>query len=186
MQNSDNIDEADDAPQYSGPSKSQLKRESHALQALGKKLVGLSAEKLDSLPLPERLLIAIRETQRTRSHEGLRRQMQYIGKIMRDVDPTEIQKAIDGWEGNSAEETANLHRLERLRLELLAHDDALTSYLQHHPEADGQQLRTLIRNARKEQAAQPPRPPKAFRELFRVLKQQQGKEFTSADSSEHE
>lgn len=176
MHNTHEIDE-DEGPEYTGPSKSQRKRDSHALQELGKKLVKLSDEKLNSLPLPERLVIAIREAQRIRSHEGLRRQMQLIGKIMRDVDPTEIQKAFAVWEGTSAEETANFHRLERLRLELLAQDEALTTYLQQHPEVDGQQLRTLIRNARKEQAAQPPRPPKAFRELFQLLKQFQRNEF---------
>ncbi len=158
---------------YDGPSKSQLKRDSHALQELGKKLVALPAEKLNTLPLPERLLTEIAEAQRTRSHEGKRRQMQLIGKIMRDVDGAAIQKAIDGWEGRSAEVTAQFHRLERLRLQLLESDDVLTTYLQQHPAADAQQLRTLIRNTRKEQAAQPPRPPKYFRELFQVLKQQQ-------------
>jgi ribosome-associated protein len=98
--------------------------------------------------------------------------MQFVGKKMRTLDETEIgliQAAIDGWKGASKAETSAMHALERRRDKLLTDDNALTSLLSDHPELDVQHLRTLIRNARKEQAEN--KPPKAYREIFQILKQ---------------
>lgn len=154
------------------PSKSQLKREMHALQDIGEELVALSREALGRLDLPERLYDAVREARNITSHEGKRRQLQYVGKVMRSLHESEvaaIRRALDAIKGVSKAETVRLHTLERWRERLLADDDALTQLLASHPQADAQQLRTLIRNARREQQQQ--RPPKAFRELFQALRE---------------
>ena len=149
-------------------SKTQRKKEMHALQALGIELVELGDAQLDELELPEKLAQAVREAKRTRSHEGRRRQMQYIGRLMREVDPVPIRAQLDALTGQSAEAAARHRRLEALRERLIGDDDALTDYVASHAGADLQELRTLIRNARREQLEG--RPPRAYRELFRLLK----------------
>jgi len=124
----------------------------------------------------------ILECQKIRDHEGRRRQLQYVGKKMRTLEEDEvaaIQKVLDSWKGQSKSETAAMHALERRREKLLADDKALTELLGQHPELDGQHLRTLIRNARKEQAEN--KPPKAYREIFQILKELQRSATTSAD-----
>ncbi|MDM8357792.1 ribosome biogenesis factor YjgA [Pandoraea communis] len=154
-----------------GPSKSQRKRESHALQDLGEELVNLGKDALARVPMPDNLERAVRDCRKITAHEGRRRQMQYVGKQMRTLDESEVEairRALDVINGVSKAETAKLHALERWRERLLAKDEALTELLAQHPGADAQQLRTLVRNARREQAAQ--KPPKAFRELFQALK----------------
>lgn len=160
----------DDADAAAGerPSKTRQKKAMHALQALGEELVALSREQLAQVPLEDTLRGAIEEAQRIRSHEGRRRQLQYVGRLMRDTDPEPIRAVLDVWKGKSAAANAQLHALERWRERLLAEDEALTALLAAHPEADAQRLRTLIRNARREQAEN--RPPKSYRELFQVLK----------------
>lgn len=140
----------------------------HALQALGAELVELPEATLAALGLPEDLASAVRAAKRITSHEARRRQLQYIGRLMRDVDPAPIRAELEALTGQSAAAAAEHRRLERLREELLADDAALTGYVARHAGADLQQLRTLIRNARREQKAG--RPPRAYRELFRVLK----------------
>ena len=150
------------------PSKTRRKAQSHALQKLGVELVELSKERLASMDLPESLVEAVRAAQRITAHEGRRRQMQYIGKLMRDIDPAPIQERLDAWNGHSKAEVARQHGLERLREKLIADDAALTDYAATHPQADIQALRNLIRNARKE-AAQG-KPPKSYRELFKVIR----------------
>jgi ribosome-associated protein len=105
------------------------------------------------------------------NHEGRRRQLQFVGKLMRTLDEEEvsvIQRTIESWKGTSKAEAAALHALERRRDKLLADDKALTQLLEEHPHLDVQHLRTLIRNARKEQAEN--KPPKAYREIFQILK----------------
>jgi len=149
-------------------SKTQRKKEMHALQALGATLVELAAAQLDELELPEELAAAVREAKRIRSHEGRRRQLQYIGRLMREVDAEPIRAQLDAIAGQSAEAAARHRRLEALRERLLGDDGALTDYVASHAGADLQELRTLIRNARREQ--QEGRPPRAYRELFRLLK----------------
>jgi ribosome-associated protein len=160
--------------EYDRPSKSQLKREMTALQVLGAELVAQPKERVMRVPMPDDVRDAILECQKIKDHEGRRRQMQFVGKKMRLLDETElaaIQKVIDSWNGASRADTAAMHALERRREKLLANDSALTDLMQQHPQADAQRLRTLIRNARKEQAES--KPPKAYRELFQILKQLQ-------------
>lgn len=168
-----------------GPSKSQRKRESHALQDLGEELVNLAKDALARVPMPENLEQAVKDCRKITAHEGRRRQMQYVGKQMRTLHESEvdaIRRALDVIKGVSKAETAKLHALERWRERLLAKDEALTELLAQHPQADAQQLRTLIRNARREQAAQ--KPPKAFRELFQVLKDLLGTGSSDAETSD--
>jgi ribosome-associated protein len=158
--------------EYERPSKSEAKRQSNALQKMGEVLVEAPRDRVKRVPMPEDVLDAILVCQTITNHEGRRRQMQFVGKKMRTLDEEEIaliQKAIDSWKGASKSETAAMHALERRREKLLADDNALTTLLSENPELDVQHLRTLIRNARKEQAEN--KPPKAYREIFQILKQ---------------
>nr|WP_315398637.1 ribosome biogenesis factor YjgA [uncultured Duganella sp.] len=167
--------------EYERPSKSEMKRQSDALQKMGETLVEAARDRVKRVPMPEDVRDAILECQQITNHEGRRRQMQFVGKKMRTLDETEvaeIQKAIDSWKGASKSETAAMHALERRRDKLLADDKALTALLEENPELDVQQLRTLIRNARKEQAEN--KPPKAYREIFQILKQVEGKKKQTA------
>ncbi|MGF6273560.1 ribosome-associated protein [Massilia sp. UYP11] len=158
-------------PEYDRPSKSELKRQSNELQKLGEQLVEAPRDRVKRVPMPEDVRDVILETQTITNHEGRRRAMQFVGKKMRTLDEEEvaaIQRAIDSWKGASKSETAALHALERRREKLLADDKALTVLLEENPELDVQHLRTLIRNARKEVAES--KPPKAYREIFQILK----------------
>jgi ribosome-associated protein len=150
-------------------SKTRKKREMHELQALGVALAELSESQLKEMRLGEDLLEALLEAKRIRSHEAKRRQMQYIGRLMREVDPAPIRSRLAELEGSSAQATARHRRLETWRERLLGDDEALTAFAAEHPGADLQALRTLIRNAKKEQKEG--KPPRAYRELFRVLKE---------------
>jgi ribosome-associated protein len=158
--------------EYERPSKSQLKRDMTALQKLGQELIDQPRDRVKRVPMPDDVRDAILECQLIKDHEGRRRQLQYVGKKMRTLDPEEvatIQRTIDSWRGASKAETATMHSFEKKRDKLLADDKALTELLEQHPHLDGQHLRTLIRNARKEQAES--KPPKAYREIFQILKQ---------------
>lgn len=162
----------DDLAARMRPSKTQLKKEMHDLQALGEALVELPPSRIQTLELSETLLIALRDYRQTRSHEARRRQMQYIGKLMRHTDPAPIREAVAAMQLGSAKETLALHRIERLRVELIESDDALTRWLEEHPDTDAQQLRSLIRAARKDAAQAPEqRNGRAYRELFQFIKQ---------------
>jgi ribosome-associated protein len=149
-------------------SKTKRKREMLELQVLGAALVDLPDGLLRGMNLDARLLEAVLEAKRITAHEGKRRQMQYIGRLMRDVDAAPIRARMAELEGSSAQATARHRRIEAWRSRLLEDDTALTAFATEHPGADLQTLRTLIRNARKE--AKESKPPRAFRELFRVLK----------------
>jgi ribosome-associated protein len=153
-------------------SKTRRKQEMHDLQALGAELVGLSAAHLERMVLPAELAQAVRAARRIASHEARRRQVQYIGKLMRGIDAEPIRAQLAAVHGGSAQERARHQRLEHWRARLLEDDGALTEFFQAHPASDLQQLRALIRNARREQAAA--RPPRAYRELFRVLREAAG------------
>ena len=150
------------------PSKSSRKRDMTALQNLGAQLVDLNEQQLNSMQLPQDLLEAVLEAKRLTKHEAKRRQLQYIGRVMRDTDADPIRERLEEWRGQGREHTAQLHNLERWRDELLAGDPALERFLGQYPGADSQKLRSLIRNARREQGAA--LPPKNYRELFRVLR----------------
>jgi ribosome-associated protein len=149
-------------------SKTRKKREMHELQALGTALVRLSDSQLEIIEIPQKLREALLEAKRITSHEAKRRQMQYIGRLMRELDPAPIRSRLGELEGTSAQATARHRRLEAWRERLIDDDEALTAFAGEHPGADLQALRTLIRNARKEAALG--KPPRAYRELFRVLK----------------
>lgn len=151
------------------PSKSQRKRDMHALQEMGAALVALPPARLDRIEMPEALRVAILEAQRLTKHEARRRQMQYIGRLMRDADPAPIRAALDALNGASAVETARQHRLERLRERLLDDESVLTEIGAAHPGTDLARLRQLRRSTLHERETG--KPPKSFRELFRTLRE---------------
>jgi len=160
------------APEDEGPSKSELKRQMTERQKLAEVLAALSSDALKTIPLDEAIKKAIVETNKIKSFEAIRRHKQYLGKLMRFLDEEElaaIQKRLDAIQGVSKAETAKLHFLENYRDRLIAHDDAFTKMIEQYPDMDIQNMRTLIRNARKEKELN--KPPKAYREIFRVLKE---------------
>jgi ribosome-associated protein len=153
------------------PSKTALKKQAHEQQALGEALAALPDARLDAIAMPEALRDALHEYQRTRSHEGRRRQRQHIGKLMRQAELAPLQEAVAQAQLGRAHDALALHRAEHWRAELVADDEALTRWLAAHPHTDAQQLRTLIRNARKDTALPPEqRHGRAWRELFQFLK----------------
>ena len=153
------------------PSKTRLKQQSHDLQKLGMALADLSDTRLQRLDLPERLFDALMQYRNTRTHEGRRRQLQYVGKLMREVDDAPLREAVAESKLGSARDTLLLHRAEAWRDALLADDEALTRWLHEHADCDAQRLRSLVRAARRE-AALPPeqRNPRTHRELFQFIR----------------
>jgi len=150
-------------------SKTRRKKEMHALQDLGETLVALSPGQLAGLALPERLADAIDEARRINGFEARRRQMQYIGRLMRDVDTAPILERVDAIRNAHGRENARHHQVEDWRDRLLADDAAIAELARAYPGCDLQQIRTLARNARKEQAQG--RAPHAARALFRALRE---------------
>ena len=154
------------------PSKTRMKQASHELQELGEAVVALPDARIDGLAIAEELLDAIRQFKKTKTFEGRRRQMQYIGKLMRSHDDEPIRQAVTDMQLGRAKDSLALHQAERWRAELLADDDAATRWITDHPETDVQQLRSLIRAARKDAALVPEkRSGRAYRELFQFIKQ---------------
>ena len=154
------------------PSRTQLKQQSADLQKLGEQVAALSDQRLAATAMPDALREAIVEFRRTRSHEGRRRQMQYVGKLMRSADADALREAVAEAKLGSARETLLLHEAERWRDELLADDAAQTRWMATHPGCDAQQLRSLVRAARRDAAGldAEARHPRSFRELFQFLK----------------
>ena len=151
------------------PSRTQRKLSDRALQELGQELVSVSEEQLAELALPERLREAIMQARAISKFGALRRQMQYIGRLMREEgDADTIRERLDAWNGVSVQETARLHLIERWRMKLLNDDTALEELIVQYPRADVQRLRMLVRNTRRESEAH--KPPKSFRELFQALR----------------
>jgi ribosome-associated protein len=150
-------------------SKTKRKQQAHDLQKLGERLVKLPDAKLDQLILPENLRDAVREARRIKSWGAISRHMQYIGRLMRDLDPEPIRAKFDEWDNGSRAETAHLHQLEHWRDRLLGEEQAVTEFLAEYPGMDAQHLRNLIRNARKEKLEN--KPPRNFRELFRCIRE---------------
>jgi ribosome-associated protein len=161
-----------------GRGRSKRKRETHAITDIGVELVKLAADKLDALPLPERLREAIAEAQRLTSFGAQRRQALFIGKLMRRLDEetlVAVRAAVNVDRAQAARETALLHRLERWRDDLVADDAALERWLAEYPDTDAQQLRALIRQVRKEAKAEQrpgeaPRKGRAYRQIFDVVR----------------
>ncbi len=150
-------------------SKTRKKQAMHALQDIGKELVKLPANKLERLDLPEELRRAVEDCRRFTKHEAIRRQLQYIGRLMRGVDEEPIARQLAAWRGESDEEKALMHRIERWRDRLIENDDAVTLFLNEYPQTDTTQLRQLIRNARFEAANN--KPPKSSRAIFRLVRE---------------
>jgi ribosome-associated protein len=157
----------EEAPDFA-LSKTQRKNEMNALQDLGVELVKLSRDQLEKMDLPDRLFKELLEAKRITANGAIRRQMQFIGKLMRDVDAEPIMEHLAAIRGESAAAKAEFHAIERWRERLLTDDAALTDWLARHPDSDAQQLRQLIRNARREAAEN--KPPKSSRQLFRLLR----------------
>ena len=169
-------------------SKTDLKRESAALQDLGEALLTLRADLLAPLPLPDKLTDALQDAKRITDFEGRRRQMQFIGKLMRKLEPELVQaarQALEEQHKGSASEKLSLHLAEHWRDRLIADDAALAPWMAEHPDTDTQQLRALIRQARKDapegkaanvQASQglAPRKGRAYRELFQLVREHLG------------
>ena len=154
------------------PSKTRRKKASHDLQDLGEALVALPDDRVEALAIEETLRDAVREFRRTRTHEGRRRQMQYIGKLMRTADVEPIRQAVTDMQLGRAKDSLALHEAERWRTELIADDDSITRFMKVHAQVDAQQLRSLIRNARKDAAQVPEkRSGRAYRELFQLIRQ---------------
>lgn len=164
-------------------SRTDLKRESTELQKLGEELLTLRADLMERLQLPEKLVDALAEVRRITNFEGRRRQMQYVGKLMRALEPEMRQAARDALEDQnkgSARDTQALHLAEKWREELIADEDALSRWLLQFPDTDTQQLRALIRQARKdnppdkvaESKGLAPRHSRAWRELFQLVRDQ--------------
>jgi ribosome-associated protein len=164
-------------------SRTDLKRESTELQKLGEELLTLRPDLMARLALPEKLSDAIAEARRITNFEGKRRQMQFIGKLMRKLDEDvleAVRTALDDQHSGSAADTMALHLAEKWRDDLIANEEALERWITEHPETDAQQLRALIRQARKDyQNSQEavskglaPRQGRAYREVFQLVREQ--------------
>ncbi|HSV52531.1 MAG TPA: ribosome biogenesis factor YjgA [Burkholderiaceae bacterium] len=169
-------------------SKTDLKRESTELQTLGEDLLTLRADLLERLALPDKLADALADAKRITNFEGKRRQMQFIGKLMRKLEDETLdaaRAALQEQNKGSARGTLALHQAEQWRDQLVADEDAVGRWMQAYPDTDSQQLRALIRQARKD--APPadkaavsqglaPRQSRAYREIFQLVKEHLGDE----------
>lgn len=162
-------------------SKTKLKAEADAQQDLGVRLSELPKDKLQKLNLREDILAAVLETKKITANGAIRRQRQYLGRLMREIDTVPITEQLARWEGKHTAENAYFHGLERWRDRLINDANALSEFMALHPATDSQQLRTLIRNAQKEHAAN--KPPKNSRELFKLLRDITGS--TSDEGKDH-
>lgn len=152
-------------------SKSQLKREMHALQDLGKRMMDLSDEQLAGLPISDRFRLALVESRRIRQHEARRRHLQYIGKVLRqEDDPDAIRRSVEAFDAGSEEHTRRHHLAERWRDQMInGDDDAITGFIEQCPGTDIQHLRNLVRNARRDLAKG--KNTGQSRKLFRYLRE---------------
>jgi ribosome-associated protein len=149
-------------------SKTRKKQQMQELQDLGEELADLPSDWLKKIDIPENLRDALFEAQRMSSHGAKRRQLQYVGKVMRDLEAEPIRAALANLRGESAVEVARMHRLERLRTRLMEDEQALSDIANTFPDADLQHLRALRRSALKEQEGQ--KPPRSYRAIFQTLK----------------
>ncbi|UOG92361.1 MAG: DUF615 domain-containing protein [Candidatus Thiothrix sulfatifontis] len=163
------IDYANDDEEDDYISRSHFKREAEAMQALGERLITLRKEQLDQLDLSEKLYDSILLAQRLTANGAIRRQRQFIGKLMRTEILEPIEAKLAEWDRGGKAETARLHRLERWRDRLINDENMLSEWLKEYPETDTQRMRGLIRNAHKEKEINAP--PKSSRELFKLLRE---------------
>lgn len=159
--------------------RTDLKRESDELQKLGEELLTLRTELMTRIELPDKLIEAVAEAKRITNFEGKRRQMQFIGKLMRKLTPEvleDVRKALVEQHTPSIQETMVLHQSEVWRDRLIAEDDAVGQWLTLSPETDSQQLRSLIRQARKDAKPEKPgeavRHGRAYRDIFQLVREQ--------------
>ena len=171
-------------------SRTDLKRESTELQKLGEDLLTLRADLLERLDVSEKLKDAVVEAKRITNFEGKRRQMQYIGKLMRKVDPAVLEAmraALVEQNSGSAQENLVLHQAETWRDRLLASEDAFAEWLTHCPGTDSQQLRAVIRQARKDAVPEKPgaavRHGRAYRDIFQIVREQLTNEAETGEAS---
>ncbi len=161
------------------PNKSQQKRDIQALRELGKQLISLPREQLNKMGLPAELYEAIILAQNTSGREGRKRQMLYVGKVLRKIDSKHIKSQLEARQHGSKENTANMHRIESLRDLLINDDNALTEFLAEYPDTDIQKLRATIRAARSEKQKNDALEPdsnktpqrKHYRALYQILKE---------------
>jgi ribosome-associated protein len=171
-------------------SKTKLKAEADAQQELGVRLTELPKDRLLNLNLPEDVVTTVLDTKKITANGAIRRHRQYLARLMREIDTAPITEQLARWEGKHTAENAYFHGLERWRDRLINDANALSEFMTLHPTTDSQQLRTLIRNAQKEQAAA--KPPKSSREIFRILreitspenKNESGEDFEATDTDE--
>ncbi len=160
------------APAAVPPSKSQVKRDMHALQQLGERLVRLDAGHFKALAheaaLPERLVDAVAAARSITAWGARKRQLQFVGKLMRDVDPEPIQRRLELWAQGHDVDRERQHTLEAWRERLLAEPHALDALAREFPHADRERVRSLVARAQEERGRGAP--PRAYRELFRLLK----------------
>ena len=180
------------------PSRTDLKKESDELQKLGKSLLDLRSELMSKVDLPEKLVDAVADAKRITNFEGKRRQMQFIGKLMRKLDDDVIdgiKAALQEQSQGSAQETLQLHLAEQWRDRLISEDDACGEWLQSFPSTDSQQLRALIRQARKDAPSitaasvsqgLAPRQSRAYREIFQLVRSEMSLSSKVSDNDLHE
>jgi ribosome-associated protein len=164
-------------------SKTRRKQAMTELQALGTTLVALPETQFRQLPMSERLMLAARDARKITDHEGRRRQLQYVGRLMRDEDEDKVQAMrakLAAFKGESNAENARFHAMEKLRDAMLADDTALTRFVAEHAQTDVQRLRTLVREARKD--AQAGKPPRHAHELFKLIRETLENEAGTAPS----
>ena len=165
-------------------SKTQLKAEADAQQALGVRLSELPKDKLLKLDLPDTVLTAVLDTKKITANGAIRRHRQYLGRLMREIDNAPILEQLARWDGKHTAENAYFHGLERWRDRMIADSNVLAEFIALYPQTDIQQLRTLVRNAQKELAAD--KPPKSSREIFKLLREvtEASQKEASGDSDE--
>ncbi|MEC8104106.1 MAG: ribosome biogenesis factor YjgA [Pseudomonadota bacterium] len=161
----------DDDIEYELVSKTEMKREMHRFQSLGETLCDLPPAKWGSLPISDVLMAALEESRRIKKHEARRRHFQYIGKLMRAEDIDAVQEAVDMLDPSSEAFGRKTGQLEQWRTKLIQSDDALNEFLDIYYDTDRQQLRNLVRNARKEMQSEPPKPGNAYKKLFQLIKE---------------
>ena len=175
----DPADSSDDDTER-GPSRSQKKREVEALQDLGNQLVTLPEAQLKRMDLPDELRAAVVACRKITQNGALRRQKQFIGKLMRSINAAPIQAQLDAFQGVNAAETARLHQAERWRERLIAGQEAMTAFMNDYPGADATRLRQLVRAAHDETAKN--KPPRAYRELFQLIRESMRSDQTRIES----